>query len=254
MFMQERRDLIELAEYISKNWILLLLLLIGTVFTFVWTMLNREKLRFKWYAAAPLAVLHTVVGVACVVAFAKLENIGRISSSDGAVMSLFGAIFFLPLFYFLLAKFSKRKTADVFDTFTVSMVFTLLCARVNCLFAGCCQGKCIHGVTGPQWPTRELELAFYAVVLTVMIFRILQKKNYGQLYPLYMVSYGAFRFVIEFFRMTLDDQMALKQTGAYTGSVFHLSHLWAILSVCIGLSIYYEVRKKHSKNHGGNKK
>ena len=243
-----------MAEYVSTHRELLLLLLAGTVFTCVWTMLNRDKLRFKWYVAAPLALLHTVVGVACVILFAKLENIGRDTGSDGAAMSLFGAIFFLPLFYFLLAKISKRKTADVFDTFTVSMVFTLLCARVNCLFAGCCQGKCIHGVTGPQWPTRQIELAFYAVILTFLILWILKKKNFGQLYPLYMVSYGIFRFVIEFFRMSLDDQISYQTNGKYSNSIFHLSHVWAILSVCIGLSIYYEVKKKHSKNHGGKKK
>lgn len=242
------------AGFFEAHGVLILLLLAGTIFTFVWTMLNRDKLRFKWYAAAPLALLHTVVGVACVMAFAKLENIGRGSSADGAVMSLFGAIFFLPLFYYLLAKITKRKTADVFDTFTVSMAFTLLCARVNCLFAGCCQGKCIHGITGPQWPTREIELVFYAAILTFLILRIWKKMNFGELYPLYMVSYGVFRFIIEFFRMTLDDQTSLQLNGKYTDSVFHLSHLWAVLSVCIGLSIYLEVRKKHSINHGGKKK
>ena len=238
--------------FLEAYGVLLALLLLGTAFTFVWTMLNRDKLRYKWYAAAPLALLHTVVGVGCVMAFAKLENIGR-GSADGA-FSLFGAIFFLPLFYYLLAKLTKRKTADVFDVFTVSMVFTLLCARVNCLFAGCCQGKCIHGVTGPQWPTRELEIAFYVVILTFLILWILKKKNYGELFPLYMVSYGIFRFVIEFFRISLDDQISYQTSGKYSNNIFHLSHLWAILSVCIGLSIYYEVRKKHSKNHGGNKK
>lgn len=233
---------------------MLLLLLTGTAFTFAWTMLNRDRLRFRWYIAAPLALLHTIVGVACVVAFAKLEAIGSGASADGVTFSLFGAIFFLPLFYFLLAKISKRRTADVFDVFTVSMVFTLLCARVNCLFAGCCQGKCISGTAGPQWPTREIELVFYAVILTILILRIRKNKNFGEIYPLYMVSYGAFRFIIEFFRMTLDDQESLKLYGKYSDSLFHLSHLWAILSILLGLSIYYEIQKKHSKKSGGKKK
>lgn len=233
---------------------LLLLLLLGTAFTFAWTMLNRDRLRFKWYIAAPLALLHTIVGVAAVVAFAKLENIGRGVSSESVTFSLFGAIFFLPLFYYLLAKLSKRKMADVFDIFTVSMVFTLLCARINCLFEGCCLGARIPGADGARWPTRELEIAFYVVILTFLILRIQSKKNYGEIFPLYMVSYGAFRFVIEFFRATLSEQVAGKVPEQGAGSIFHLSHLWAILSVCIGLSIYYEVKKRHSKNHGGKKK
>ena len=230
-----------MAEYITKRIPLLLLLLAGTAFTFVWTMINRDKLRFKWYAAAPLAILHTIFGVAAVIAFAELENIGK--PHDFGMLSLFGAIFFMPVFYFLLAKLTKRKTADVFDVFTVSMVFTLLCSRINCLFAGCCLGKCVSGADGPRWPTREIEIGFYVVILTLMILRILRKKNYGEIYPLYMVSYGIFRFVIEFFREPLQS----------SDSIFHLSHLWAILSVCIGLSIYLEVKNKHSKNLGGKK-
>ena len=230
-----------MAEFLHNRGVLLLLLLLGTVFTFAWTMVNRDKLRFKWYAAAPLALLHTIYGVAAVMAFAALENIGH--SYTFGMLSLFGAIFFMPLFYFLLAKITKRKMADVFDVFTVNMAFTLLCSRVNCLFAGCCLGKCVSGADGARWPTREIEIGFYVVILTILILRILKGKNFGEIYPVYMVSYGVFRFVIEFFRETLYS----------TNSVFHLSHVWAILSVCIGLSIYYEVKKKHSKNHGGKK-
>lgn len=234
----------DLSEYISKHVPLLLLLLLGTAFTFAWTMRNRDRLRWKWYAAAPLALLHTVVGVACVMAFAKLENLWR--TSEFGLLSLFGAIFFLPLFYFLLAKISKRKTADVFDVFTVSMVFTLLCARINCLFEGCCLGAFISGTEGPRWPTREIEIGFYVVILAFLILRILRKKNHGEIYPLYMVIYGVFRFVIEFFR---DPGK-----GAPLIGVLHISHIWAILSVILGLSIYFEVQKKHSNKTGGKKK
>ena len=233
-----------MTEYISTHRALLLLLLLGTAFTFVWTMLNRDRLRYKWYVSAPLALLHTIVGVASVLAFAQLEHIGQPSAPG--LMSLFGAIFFLPLFYFLLAKISKRRMADVFDTFTVSMAFTLLCARINCLFTGCCLGACISGETGPRWPTREIEIVFYVVILTILIIRILKKKNHGEIYPLYMVSYGTFRFVIEFFR----------EPGAGTPlfGVLHISHIWAILSILLGLSIYYEIQRKQPKNHGGNKR
>ena len=215
---------------------MLLLLLLGTAFTFVWTMLNRDRLRFKWYIAAPLAILHTIVGVAAVLAFAQLEHIGQ--SVPFGTLSLFGAIFVLPLFYFLLAKLSKRRMADVFDVFTVSMVFTLLCARVNCLFAGCCLGKLLSGTDGVRWPTRELELVFYAVILAVFIARLWKKKSCGELFPLYMVCYGVFRFVIEFFREAVPA----------TDSPLHISHLWAALSACIGLSIYYEIKRKHLDN------
>lgn len=233
-----------MAEFLYDRIPLLILLLIGTAFTFVWTMLMKDRLHFKWYAAAPLALLHTVAGVASVMAFARLENIGR--TATPGLMSLFGAIFFLPLFYFLLARLSKRKIADVFDIFTVSMAFTLLCARINCILSGCCLGAFISGTDGMRWPTRETELVFYVVILTVLILRIRKKKNYGEIFPLYMVCYGAFRFVIEFFREP--------GAGAPLFGVLHVSHIWATLSVCLGLSIYYEIQRKHTKHMKGAKK
>lgn len=220
-----------MIDWLQSHTVLLVLLLIGTAFTFLWQMLTRERLRFPWNGALPLSLLHTVLGVGAVMAFAFLENFGN--SNPGA-MSLFGAILFLPLFYWALSKLMHRKTAVVFDIFTVCMAFTLMCARINCILSGCCLGAVIPGTGGVRWPTRELELVFYAVILTVFCIRTLRKKNYGELYPLYMTCYGAFRFIIEFFR-----------ESERTAGIFHISHIWAALCFCLGISIFFELRRKH---------
>lgn len=211
-------------------------------------MKNRDALRFRWFLALPVSVLHTVFGVLSVVLFANLEQMLKGNFHFTYIQSLYGAIFILPLFYFLLAKLSKRKTADVFDIFTVCMVFTLLCARINCLFSGCCLGAEIPGTNGLRWPTRETEILFYLAVLTFMIIRTCKKKNRGDLFPLYMAIYGAFRFVVEFFR----DPGAGPMNG-----LLHIGHIWSVLSVCIGLCVYFEIQRKNNiknKKTGGNKK
>ena len=83
-------------------------------------------------------------------------------------MSLFGAVFFMPLVYWAFAKLSGRSAADVFDVFTVCLVFTLMCARLNCIFSGCCLGAHIpiEGPTHLRFPTREMELLFYVILLS----------------------------------------------------------------------------------------
>ena len=118
------------------------------------------------------------------------------------------------------------------------MVFTLACARVNCLISGCCLGRLIPG-TQYRWPTREAELIFYAVLLPCFIIRSKKTEPAGSLWPIYLTSYGAFRFVTEFFR------------ESETGSLFHLSHLWAVLSLLIGISVLLEQnrRKYIQSNH-----
>jgi len=190
-----------------------------------------------------LAVLHTLVGVVFVKVFAFLEG------ADSGATSLFGGVFFMPLLYLLGAKVFRRNAAIVCDVFTPCMIVTLMCARVNCILSGCCTGKEISFITSKTlcWPTRELEILFYIVLLTVIIpgslpsysqKRSTQRFSVGILYPLYMAAYGVFRFVIEFFR-----------TSGSLG-IFHIAHLWAMLSLCIGFAVCGEIKGKSKKEMG----
>ncbi len=210
----------------------MLLLLLGTVFDIWWLLLYKDRLRIKWYAAVLLAAVHTVCGVLCVKAFAIAES--GFDMSKVGNMSLFGGVFIMPLFYFAGAKLFKRPSADVFDIFSVCMIFTLLCARINCVISGCCLGRFIPG-THLRWPTREAEIVFYMVLLVVLIKQIRSGRSRGLIYPLYMSAYGAFRFVDECFR-TSDG-----------GHFFHLAHIWALISLFAGLSIYYSEKEKQKR-------
>lgn len=214
---------------------LILLLGCGTLFNVYWLHRCRERLHLRWLSVLLLSVLHTVLGVLSVKVFALFET-GNFSN-----MSLFGGVFFMPLFYWGVAKLAKQKAADVFDVFTICLVFTLMCARLNCMISGCCLGAHIpiEGLTHLRFPTRELELLFYVLLLSRLWRKVLSGSARGMIYPIYMISYGIFRFVTETLRFS--DR---------TNSILHISHLWALLSLGIGISIYGELRKKEKKTGG----
>jgi len=214
---------------------LILLLGCGTLFNVYWLHRCRERLHLRWLSVLLLSVLHTVLGVLSVKVFALFET-GNFSN-----MSLFGGVFFMPLFYWGVAKLAKQKAADVFDVFTICLVFTLMCARLNCMISGCCLGAHIpiEGLTHLRFPTRELELLFYVLLLSRLWRKVLSGSARGMIYPIYMISYGIFRFVTETLRVS--DR---------TDSILHVSHLWALLSLGIGISIYGELRKKEKKTGG----
>lgn len=214
---------------------LLLLLSAGTLFSFLWLMQFRGRLNMKWYAALPIAICHTLVGVICVKAFAFMET-GFDSDSLGN-MSLFGGVFFMPLLYLVGAKLTKRKAADVCDAFTGCMILTVMCARVNCILTGCCGGRLLPGAEVLRWPTREAELVFYVVLLAILGRRILQNKTHGTAYPLYMAAYGIFRFIAEGFRLA-NSPLGL----------IHRGHIWALISLALGYSIYAELKTREKKN------
>ena len=216
----------EAIAFIQQNSLYLLLGL-AAAFTFRWLLHFRERLRMNWAAAMGLSLLHVAYGVFCVKVFAVLEG----NEPGAGAMSLFGAVFFMPLGYWLGAKLSKRSTAEVFDIFAVCMIFTLMCARVNCLFAGCCLGRQISGQSPLRWPTRELELVFYLVFLLRTAPPVWKGRSDGQVYPLYMLSYGLVRFLLEFFRVST------------TNNLFHLSHVWALASVAVGAAFFAELKR-----------
>ena len=210
--------LLDLVFIWLKEHSLIVLLLLGTIFNVFWLYRMRRQLQMKW---------HTAIGVCSVKVFAFLES-GNIGN-----MSLFGGVFFMPAAYWLGAKLTKRPYCKVCDVLTPCMLFTLMCARINCIVSGCCAGLVIPG-THFHFPTRELEIFYYIVMLILLIPRVKKSKNLGSIYPLYMASYGAFRFLDEFFRTSS------------TGMLFHLSHVWAAIAFAAGLSIYIEI---NARNH-----
>ena len=214
---------------------LILLLGCGTLFNVYWLHRCRERLHLRWLSVLLLSVLHTVLGVLSVKVFALFET-GNFSN-----MSLFGGVFFMPLFYWGVAKLAKQKAADVFDVFTICLVFTLMCARLNCIISGCCLGAHIpiEGLTHLRFPTRELELIFYVLLLSRLWRKVVTGSARGMIYPIYMISYGIFRFVTETLRVS-----------SRANSILHISHLWALLSLGIGMSIYGELQKKEKKTGG----
>lgn len=220
-----------IVQWISEHS-LWLLLGIGTVFTCVWLLKYETALKIHWQAAVLFSILHTAAGVISVKAFAVAET-GFDFSTVGN-MSLFGGVFFMPVLYYAAAKLSHRNVSTVFDVCTISMVFTVMCARINCLLAGCCFGNRIPGLS-LRWPTRELEIIFYIILLVVLGKKVNSGNTDGIIYPLYMVFYGVFRFIIEGFRYNSN------------GNYFHLGHLWALISVFLGVSFYTGMKKKGRK-------
>lgn len=228
----------ELGSWLREN-ILYLLLLLATVFDMVWLLLCRERLHLRWPTAALFSVLHTVIGVACVKLFAIVEAGFDLGAAGN--MSLFGGVFFLPPFYYVGARITRQKMSDMFDVFTICMILTLFCARINCMVSGCCTGSFIPGLS-IRWPTRELELIFYLILLFWLGHMVRKGRHPGQIYPLYMISYGVFRFIVEWFR-TYDNE-----------SLLHRGHVWALISLIVGLSFYYTLREKETNKRRVQKK
>lgn len=207
---------------------------IGLVFSFYWFYLNNKKLQMKMTKAAfvfapPFLLLWGFISTMYFLPF--IEAFGNASKMPG--LRLYGSLFFDWIAVLLVAKLFRIDLKKLFDVWTISMVAYLAVGRVNCLVTGCCYGTPFLG-TEWRWPIREIEIIANIGFLIFFIPRVLRNKTNGELYPLFLVYYGAIRFVLEWFRVE-----------GYPIGPFHLAHLWSILSIITGYSIYATIVSKN---------
>jgi len=94
--------------------------------------------------------------------------------------------------------------------FAVIAPVGILLGRVGCMFQGCCLGRVcraswftINDVNGiPRWPAAQMEFLFNAVMLGVILLLRRGRIAPGQLFHIYLMAYGIFRFFHEFLRAT----------------------------------------------------
>ena len=225
---------------ISVEWLLehsILLLTVVAVFAMSLWLTNRLKVR--WIPAIIFSIANSVLGLLAMRGLAIVE--AGFDISRAANLRIYGATFAIPALYYVSAKLFKRKPADFFDACTVILMFDLFLGRLNCIFAGCCKGCILKGSI--RWPIRELELLYYIVMMIIFGVRVYKKKTSGEVYPIYMISYGILRLIIEPFRVEYDALGAV-----------HFGTIWSVISIIMGLSIYYTQQEKIKRKKGVQKK
>ena len=157
-----------------------------------------------------------------------------------------GVVCFLGV-YFIFRKRFKTKLVDTLSMFPCAILIGHAFGRIGCFFAGCCYGKetdCFLGVqfpgfSAPVHPTQLYEAAFLFLMFGIC-FYLLMKKDFKHNLSLYLVSYGTFRFLIEYVRAD--------HRGEFVAGISP-SQFWGIIMVVAGVALYFalwylEKRKK----------
>lgn len=186
-------------------------------------------------------ILHVAYGTFAARLLAIIEAGGDLEKA--ATMRLYGAVFAYPLLYGTWARIKNRKYAAMMDVATICIVVGLIPGRMNCIMSGCCDGILIISGGAARWPLREIEIVFYFIFMAVYCKRILKGKTCGQVYPALLMSYGVLRFLLEFLREEFTAQIG----------IFHLAHIWSLISIVVGAGVYYKVMQSQKNNLKGRK-
>ena len=209
-----------------------LALVLGVAAGFPLILVRRNRLGLKNAGGALLVSIYfTVLSLAATMLLAVIEALLSGSTPNLGAVSVMGVYLFAPFGILAAAKVFRWKKEDAFDLYALYAVPSLFLMRINCLISGCCLGKHI-GSSSLRFPTREMEMGLYAVLFSLFLLRDKDKNQRGTLFPFLMLTYGVFRFIIEWFR---------EGSG---GIPLHLSHLWAVLIAVVGYAWYTERRKR----------
>lgn len=164
-----------------------------------------------------------------------------------------GVVSFLAI-YFIIRNRLHGRLLDIISMVPCCITIAHAFGRLGCLMAGCCHGD-FHGSTqmpgdifmegtkgaGYYVPVQLYEAIFLFVLFGIFTFLWL-KKDFKHNMSLYLILYGIFRFIIEFFRG--DDR------GDLVGFVSP-SQFWSILMVVLAVVLYFAFNyfwKKDKKN------
>lgn len=181
----------------------------------------------------------------------------KITTTTGATFlgGLVGGVVTFLIGYFLIGRFmfSDKENVRYFprllDVASASITSAHGFGRLGCLMVGCCYGArtdawygIYHVDLGAKVVPIQLFEAIFLFALCAIIVILLVKKIPGAM-ALYMVSYGTWRFIIEFFR---DDDR-----GSTFIKFLTPSQLVSVILFVGAVFVYFFTVKMESKRKTG---
>jgi phosphatidylglycerol:prolipoprotein diacylglycerol transferase len=238
-------------------------LLLGCLMALIILRIYSDKLNFSAKYTnflLSLGIVAIIFGYFSAVFFQGLYNIElrgtfTLDSETGSTFygGLIGGVLIFLLLYFVIGKYLFRDSRehikrfiDLTNIFACATTLAHAFGRIGCLMAGCCYGRQYDGFGGIYMPdlgykvipTQLIECVFLFILFGVFSYLLLKKK-FKLNQALYFISYGVFRFLIEFVR---DDYR-----GTTFLRIFTPSQLTALLLIIIGIVWWYE-QTKYYKN------
>jgi len=206
-------------------------------------MLVLMLLRRHQYALSILqAILYTLLLLITGIAGAKLLFFFECGMDSFSGMSFYGAVYLVLLAMPLIGLLFGMHPADSLDACAPCVAAIVGFQRFGCFCAGCCGGIPM-GSGNTVWPTQLME-GFGDMAILCLLLAAEKRETYkGKGYPLFLISYGAMRFAIEFVRDTPKDWLSLSH-----GQWFSIVGIGIALLMIIGDVVW---KKQNKKIHSG---
>ena len=166
---------------------------------------------------------------------------------------LIGGVACFLIVYFIVRSKLHGRLIDVLSLVPSCITIAHGFGRLGCFFSGCCYGVETDSFLGvkfprlphPVHPTQLYEAAFLFILFGLMLF-LLFKFGFRHNMSVYLISYGIFRFLLEFIR------------GDHRGELvagISPSQFWSIPMVVLGVALifllnYFQKKRDVEKAEG----
>ena len=156
---------------------------------------------------------------------------------------LIGGTAVFLIVYLIARRFMKERLIDALSLVPCAILVAHGFGRLGCFFAGCCYGKPTDSFLGIQFPghaekvhpTMLYEAAFLFIMFGICSY-LLIKKKFKHNMSLYLVTYGVFRFLIEYVRGDERGEII-------PGIPVSPSQFWSIFMVILGVGLFFILEK-----------
>ena len=230
--------------------------IVGVIACLIFTVIAMKKSGYSQSASDTVIIIGLfaiIIGLLTAVLFQKMydaisggEEKGGMTFLGGLIGGVLG---FLGLYFLYVYVINPRlKEKNIFKSNMNKGVFYLVriapisitiahgFGRIGCLFAGCCHGKptdAWYGIWNKHLgckvvPIPLFESIFLFVLSAVMIICLFKVKIKDTM-SIYLVSYGIWRFIIEYFRADYRGELIPGLTP---------SQFWSIIMVIGGIALF----------------
>lgn len=145
--------------------------------------------------------------------------------------SFYGAIFFAPLTFFLVAKLLKMPYLHALDYCATAGCLILSVLKIDCMLGGCCKGITLYvkeNGNSVRFPSQATEFVLALALSAVLLMQSRKIDNRGKIYPLALVLYGSQRFALNLLR---DDWGRTKELNL----LIPLGCIWSCIAIITGV-------------------
>ena len=193
----------------------------GTIARIPALMIQAKRTKHKYFKMLFLTIAMTFFELLGTLLLFWLEN-GEFGGT-----SYYGGILLMPIFCLCMAPLFKIPYQDITDMFGASAGGMLAIMRLQCAYHGCCSGRTIALPSGYEFvfPSPIVELVTVLILMVIVVSIGKQPKMRGKLFPIYLILYGATRFILNGFRSDLIPFVWILPAG----------HFWSLVAILIGV-------------------